>query len=80
VLEALEDGLITRPQAKVTKGSKDGHAYFKFRGGTYDGVELRLYPPFEPFTYGSETWVLERTFDKNGKQTRSLYVLQREEP
>lgn len=79
VTRAIENGDVV---AQQTKGE---YAYFKFNGGMYHGCELRLYPPFEPFTVttrcdgnggerSEQTWRLARNF-KNDKQTRSTYNL-----
>ena len=83
--QALADGEVVKTQVKKTKGS-DAYGYFDFVGGTYGGMRLRLYPPFEPFTHRpvatgneapkEERWVLDRQFKKNGDQTRSVYRLE----
>lgn len=42
VQQMLDRGLAVPIQANV----KGGYIHFEFLGGTYDGVKVRLYPPF----------------------------------
>jgi hypothetical protein len=52
-----------------------GHIRYEFIGGTYDGVKIRLYPPFTArVVFGDEAYVLGPP--KNGRSKRLTYRLE----
>ena len=52
-----------------------GYLVYEFLGGAYDGVKMRLYPPFtRTVTFGHETY--EWGAPKNGRSKRFTYRLQ----
>lgn len=49
-----------------------GHITYEFLGGVYDGVKMRLYPPFErSLTFGDQ--VYDWGAPKNGRSKRLTY-------
>jgi len=67
----VESGHAIALQASV----KAGHIRYEFLGGAYDGVKIRLYPPFtERVRMWTETYVLSPP--KNGRSKRLTYRLE----
>lgn len=61
--------------APIQAHGKAGYIVYEFLGGVYDGVKMRLYPPFlRKLTFGSETYVLGPP--KNGRSARLTYRLE----
>jgi hypothetical protein len=53
----------------------NGYIRYEFIGGVYDGVKMRLYPPFlRRVTIGPETYVLSPP--KNRRSARLTYRLE----
>ena len=54
---------------------KGGYITYELLGGVYDGVKMRLYPPFvKRLTLGTETYVWGPP--KNGRSKRLTYRLE----
>lgn len=54
---------------------KGGFIVYEFRDGIYDGVKMRVYPPFaDRITIGAETYV--RSPPKNKRSARLTYKLE----
>lgn len=54
---------------------KGGYIVYEFLGGVYDGVKMRLYPPFvRRVTLGDECYVWGPP--KNGRSKRLTYRLE----
>ena len=71
VRACVESGHAIAVQANV----KGGHVTYEFCDGVYDGVKMRLYPPFtERVSFGHETYV--RSGPKNGRSKRLTYRLE----
>lgn len=67
----LDRGLAVPVQANV----KHGYIIYEFLGGLYDGVKLRLYPPFtRTLTFHGETYVWGPP--KNRRSARLTYRLE----
>ena len=67
----VERGYAMRIQARPSQG----YIIYEFLGGTYDGVKMRLYPPFlRRITLGDETWVWGPP--KNRRSHRLTYRLE----
>ena len=67
----VERGFAMPIQANV----KGGYIRYEFIGGTYDGVKMRLYPPFERrVTLWNETYVWGPP--KNKRSARFTYRLE----
>jgi len=59
----------------IQANAKAGYIIYEFLGGVYDGVKMRLYPPFcHTLTLGTETYVWSPP--KNGRSARFTYRLQ----
>lgn len=66
----VESGLAIPLQANIAQG----WIHYEFLGGVYDGVKMRLYPPFtERLVLGAHTYV--RSGPKNGRSKRLTYRL-----
>lgn len=71
VAAVLEAGHAVPVQAHT----KAGYIIYEFLGGVYDGVKMRLYPPFTgQVTFHGETYVLGPP--KNGRSARLTYRLE----
>lgn len=71
VQKMIDRGLAMPVQSNV----KAGHITFEFLGGTYDGVKIRLYPPFTKcVTFHGETYMWGPP--KNGRSKRLTYRLE----
>ena len=67
----IDRGLAMPIQANVN----GGYIIFEFLGGTYDGVKLRLYPPFlRRIVLGDEAWLWGPP--KNKRSARLTYRLE----
>jgi hypothetical protein len=65
VADALANGDVAKVQLPAVK--KPEYAYFGFVGGIFNGMQLRLYPPFEnPMVLNGQTY--ELTGAKRGKR------------
>lgn len=67
----VESGRAVPLQANIT----GGHITYEFLGGAYDGVRIRLYPPFTRRVTldGAEHYALGEP--KNGRSKRLTYRL-----
>jgi hypothetical protein len=72
---------VAQAHAWVTAGHAIGlqqsgeHITYEFIGGMYDGVKIRLYPPFDTWVLlGGESYVLGPP--KNGRSKRLTYRLE----
>ena len=71
VSACVEAGHAVALQANV----KQGWIHYEFLGGRYDGVRIRLYPPYtERLQFGTETYV--RSPPKNKRSARLTYRLE----
>ena len=71
VLQMIERGYAVRIQARPTQG----YIIYEMLGGVYDGVKMRLYPPFvRRLVLGDETYVWGAP--KNGRSHRLTYRLE----
>jgi hypothetical protein len=71
VREMISRGYATKTQA----GAGDAYLVFEFLGGVYDGVKMRLYPPFvRRLVLGPETYVWSPP--KNGRSPKLTYRLE----
>jgi hypothetical protein len=59
-------------QANIT----GGWIHYEFLGGTYDGVKIRLYPPFTARLMLNDTEVYVRSPPKNKRSKRLTYRLE----
>ena len=67
----VERGFAMPIQAHV----KGGYVVYEFLGGVYDGVKMRLYPPFlRRVSFEGETYVLSPP--KNKRSARLTYRLE----
>ena len=67
----VERGYAVKIQARI----KPGYIIYEFLGGTYDGVKMRLYPPFlRRLTLGGETYAWGPP--KNKRSARLTYRLE----
>jgi hypothetical protein len=67
----VESGQAVTIQAHVA----GGHITYEFVGGTYDGVKIRLYPPFSTqIVFGDDVYLVSPP--KNGRSKRLTYRLQ----
>jgi hypothetical protein len=58
----------------VQANISQGYIHYEFLGGTYDGVKMRIYPPFVAhLMLGNEHYV--RSGPKNGRSKRLTYRL-----
>lgn len=70
VRACLASGQAVPQQANIT----GGWIHYEFLGGTYDGVKIRLYPPFTPMiVLGDEIYA--RSPPKNKRSKRLTYRL-----
>lgn len=71
VQQMLDRGLAVPIQANV----KGAYIHYEFLGGTYDGVKVRLYPPFSrTIVLNGERYVWGPP--KNGRSKRLTYRLE----
>ena len=71
VAKMLDEGYAVKVQANV----KAGHITYEFIGGTYDGVKIRLYPPFSSrLVLGDDVYIWSPP--KNGRSKRLTYRLE----
>ena len=71
VVEMVNRGYAVTIQARPS----GGYIIYEFLGGVYDGVKMRLYPPFvKRLTLGDETYAWGPP--KNGRSKRLTYRLE----
>ena len=72
----LVERMVERGYAvPIQAHGKAGYIVYEFRGGVYDGVKMRLYPPFlRKLSFGAETYALGPP--KNGRSKRLTYRLE----
>jgi hypothetical protein len=71
-VQAMIDRGLAMPVQSSVRG---GYIVYEFLGGTYDGVKLRLYPPFtRQVTFHGETWTWGPP--KNRRSARLTYRLE----